>query len=424
MSSWTSLTPSVCAQKTANPIRGIVDKITPNPNHPKSFLKLSIGDPTLDGNLLPPAVAVTAVQEAVASHKYDGYAPSFGLAETRKAIAEFWNENFNTESRPKKFDEHDVIATSGASQALEIAIGVFCDAGDVLLIPAPGFSLYGVICSSRGIVAERYQCLADKNWEIDLVALEKTISDIRASGKHLKAIVVNNPANPSGSNFSHAHVGELAALANRLHVPVIADEIYAGMTFNGTVFTSFTNFPETPALVVAGLAKSFVVPGWRLGWILKHDLVGAFDRIWAGCHALSQIIIGPNTLVQAAVPKILSNKETKQYREELAKTVGSQSALCFDLLSNAKGLKPIRPDGAMYMLVGIDVSEFDASWGVTDDVAFSVELMKEENVQVLPGTIFDIPGFFRIVVTKPPEQLKEAVERIVRFVATLKTPKQ
>jgi tyrosine aminotransferase len=236
--------------------------------------------------------------------------------------------------------------------------------------------------------------------------------------------LINNPANPSGSNFSRDHVAKICATATKYQIPLISDEIYAGMTFNGTVFTSVSNFPDTPALIIAGLAKSFVVPGWRLGWIIKHDAVHkVLDRIWAGCNALTQIIIGPNTLVQAALPAILDNKNTKVYREELTKTIGKQSELCYELLTKAEGLTPIRPDGAMYMLVGIEIDKYDASWGVTDDIAFSQQLMKEENVQVLPGTIFNIPGFVRIVVTKPPEQLKEAIERIVAFVAKLKIKK-
>ena len=424
MSSWSEIAPSQAANNTANPIRGIVDKIMPDPNHPKTFLKLSIGDPTIDGNLLPPECGIKAIQEATASHKYDGYAQSVGYPETRKAIAEFWNNEFNDASRPGKFTEADVIVTSGASHALEMAISVYCNAGDVLLIPAPGFSLYNTICSNKGIEGQTYKCVAAKGWEVDLEGLEKKIQEIKAAGKNLKAMLINNPSNPAGSNFSRAHVTDITNIAKKYHIPLISDEIYAGMTFNNTTFTSVSNFTEVPAIIVGGLAKNWVVPGWRLGWMVKHDCCtnGAFDKIWQGCIALSAIMVGPNTLVQAAVPKILA--ETKEYRAQLTKTIGEQSTLCYDLLVKAKGLNPIRADGAMYLLVEVETKEFDASWGITDDVTFSQQLMKDQNVQVLPGTIFEIPGFFRIVVTKPPAQLKEAIDRIVEFVAKLKNKKE
>jgi tyrosine aminotransferase len=436
--SWTTITPSAAAQATFNPIRGVVDKISPDPKHPKSFLKLSIGDPTIDKNLLPPPCAIEAIQHAVASHQFDGYGPAIGYPESRAAVAGFWNENFvnpNTaHSGPeggKKFVADDVILTSGASQALEIAISALCNPGDVLLTPAPGFSLYSVICSNKGVENVLYHCVAEKQWEIDLVALEKSILEIKESKRRLRAVLVNNPGNPTGSNFTPDHVKAVCALCAKHHLPIIADEIYAGMAFNGAVFTSVANFAEVPALIVGGIAKSFVVPGWRLGWIIKHDLISdaaqnekPLDRIWNGCWALATLIIGPNTIIQAALPKMLANAETKEYRNQLTKTIGDQSALCYDLLKNASGLRPIRADGAMYMLIGIDCKNFDASWGIADDVQFATELMKEENVQVLPGSIFHIPGFFRIVVTKPPSQLKEAIERIVAFDAKLKLPKQ
>jgi tyrosine aminotransferase len=430
---------SAAAQRTANPIRGIVDRIAPDPAHRKSFLKLSIGDPTLDGNLLPPSVAEAAVIDAVRSRKYNGYAPSHGLPEARRAVAAFWSDNF-ARDRPggRRYEADDAVVCSGASQALEIAIAALCNPGDALLLPAPGFSIYEVVCANRGIAAAHYACLPERQWDIDLDALDKTVVALRAAGKRVPAIVVNNPANPSGSNFSREHVRDICAFAGRHRLVIIADEIYAGMTFGGRPFTSVASFSTAPALIIGGIAKIFVVPGWRLGWIVRHDdkcasaatpgdsaraaAAGApsasapLDRVWAGVIALTQIIIGPNALVQAALPAMLSS-ETAAERGELVRTINAQHDLCLELLQAAagSGLKPVPAGGAMYMLVGIDVARFDARHGITDDVAFAAALMREENVQVLPGSIFHAPGFFRIVVTKPPEQLREAVGRIVAF---------
>ena len=418
MSSWQPAPQSAASARTMNPIRGIVDAIAPNPHHPKSFLKLSIGDPTLDGNLLPPPQAVAAIKAAVESHKFDGYAPSIGYPATLSAIADFWSTNF-APARPKPFAGADVIATSGASHALELAVGAMCDAGDALLVPAPGFSLYGVLCSNKGIHQIRYDCLPDRAWEIDLAAMEKTIVASVAEGKtKIRGLIINNPSNPAGSNFSRQHVSDICDLAAKYRLPIIADEIYAGMAFGGATFTSVACFANVPALIIGGVAKCFVVPGWRVGWMIKHDAVGALDAVWKGCVSLSQMIIGPNTLVQAAVPAMLA-ADTNAYRQQLTQTIEAQSALCYDLLSTAPGLRPIRATGAMYMLVRVDFDAFDAAHAIKDDVAFATQLMAVENVQVLPGAIFGAPGFVRIVVTKPPEQLKEAVERIVAFVAML-----
>lgn len=100
---------------------------------------------------------------------------------------------------------------------------------------------------------------------------------------------------------------------------MIADEIYSGFVFEGNAFYPMASLTtEVPVLSVGGLAKKWLVPGWRLGWILVHDRNGAFKEIHEGLLNLSQIILGPNSLVQASLRDILHNTPSSFYDETIA----------------------------------------------------------------------------------------------------------
>jgi tyrosine aminotransferase len=93
-------------------------------------------------------------------------------------------------------------------------------------------------------------------------------------------ILVNNPSNPCGSVYSKEHLQAILKLAEKHHVPIVADEIYGDIVFKGSEFHSMASLTSTvPILAVGGIAKAFVVPGWRVGWILIHDRNNLFREV-------------------------------------------------------------------------------------------------------------------------------------------------
>lgn len=129
------------AKNTSNPIRKIVDAMRSDKVSEKSFLPLSIGDPTIDGNLLPPPNVDEALKKTIDSHKANGYPPSVGFPASRDAIARYWRNNFMDQipeaERPHLVKGETCVITSGASHALEMAICAVCGVGDSLLLPDP-----------------------------------------------------------------------------------------------------------------------------------------------------------------------------------------------------------------------------------------------------------------------------------------------
>jgi tyrosine aminotransferase len=402
--SW-SVESSVMAKTTFNPIRNILETMDLKPHPEKKMISLSIGDPTVFGNLNPPQVVLDAITESVKSGKRNGYAPSTGYVESREAVAKHINKNPNL-----AITADDVILCSGCSCSLDLCITVLANPGDNILVPRPGFPLYATLAKGLGINTKEYNLLPEVNWMVDLEHMEAMIDE------HTKAIIINNPSNPCGSVFDESHLRDILNIAERHCIPIIADEIYEHFVFesaNKTYVPMASLTSTVPILSCGGLTKRYLIPGWRMGWITIHDASGVFAAgdIKHGLQCLSQRIIGSNTLVQGALPIILEQTPTSFYQDTL-KVIEANAKLAFDRLKMVPGLKPVMPEGAMYMMVGIDLESFP---DFQNDLQVVEALVRDQSVFCLPGKCFNIPNFFRIVLTVPQEMLVEACNRIEDF---------
>ena len=400
-----SVDASVMAKTTFNPIRNILETMDLKPHPEKKMISLSIGDPTVFGNLEPPKVVLEAITDSVASGKRNGYAPSTGYVESREAVAKHINKNPNL-----SITSDDVILCSGCSCSLDLCISVLANPGENILVPRPGFPLYTTLAKGLGINTKEYNLLPEQNWMVDLDHMESMIDE------NTKAIVINNPSNPCGSVFDESHLRDILAIAERNCVPIIADEIYEHFVFesaNKTYVPMASLTTTVPILSCGGLTKRYLIPGWRMGWITIHDANGIFaaGKIKHGLQCLSQRIIGSNTLVQGALPKILEETPKSFYSDTL-KVIEYNARLAYDRLKRVPGLKPVMPEGAMYMMVGIDLKSFPK---FQNDLQVVEALVREQSVFCLPGKCFNIPNFFRIVLTVPKEMLVEACDRIEEF---------
>lgn len=275
------------------------------------------------------------MKEVIDDGNFNGYGPSVGFVESRQAVADYsQHQALRAEITP-----NDVILCSGCSCSLDMCIAVIAGAGQNILIPKPGFSIYGTLAEGFGIETRSYTLIPEKNWEVDLDNLESLIDE------HTAAIIVTNPSNPCGSVFSKEHILDIITIAERHHVPIIADEIYEHFVFPGHQYYSVSSLSKNvPVLSCGGLTKRFLVPGWRLGWIIIHDRHNAFQQVRKGLMSLSCRILGSNSLVQGALPAILKNTPQKFY-DELVETLHSHALLAFDMLKVIPGLTPIMPAG-------------------------------------------------------------------------------
>lgn len=195
----------------------------------------------------------------------------------------------------------------------------------------------------------------DQQWKVDLEDLENQIDDDTA------AIVVINPSNPCGSVYNKQHLHEIVDIAERNQVPIIADEIYEHFVFSGHESIAISSISKNvPVLTCSGLTKRFLVPGWRMGWVIIHDRHNILGKeIRQALANLSNRILGPNTLIQRALPSIL--KDTPQsffdevvlFIEVSGRFHRSGSLLHYNFISTDQSSETLLPIHSVLLLTDI-----------------------------------------------------------------------
>lgn len=389
--------------QACNPIRMIVDNLVGKENPEKELISLAQGDPTAYGHLKPPEEAVAAVVRAFLSGNHNGYTASTGSAACRAAIA-----TAHSQGTRSPLSRDDVFVTVGCSEALEHCIAVLASPGTNILLPHPGFPLYETICRRHGVVCQFYDLVPERGWEVDLESLR------RLADASTAAILINNPSNPCGAVYSREHLKDVVAVAEELKLPLVADEVYAGMTFAKRFVPLAEVAGSVPVFSVGALSKRWLVPGWRLGWVCVHDEHGTLEGsgVRAAINSLCQISLGPSVPLQAAVPTILAIDDSLWLADVMASLRKAATASA-ERVDEIKGLSTATPpEGAMYMLVRVDLEAFR---GCSTDALFAEELLAEESVLVLPGECFQASGYVRIVTTVPESVLLKAWDRIEDF---------
>jgi len=395
--------------RTVNPIRDFVQSSNVTPDPTKALVRLDVGDPTRDGNLKVPQEVQRKFCEVVMSSAANGYPLSNGALDARQAVAEV-----QTNSIGKPYRAADILLFAGASGALEAAIGALANEGDNVLIPCPGFPLFRTIAEGYGVKCVPYDLDDENGWEVFLDSIRQQANSRTA------AIIVNNPSNPCGSVYSKRHLESIVAVAEELHLPIIADEIYADMTFGSTEFVSIASVnASVPILVVGGISKKFVVPGWRLGWITIDDPLDVFSpvRVREGLQRLSTRMLLPNSLVQELLPWMLRESQNpssavSKGTQKIMKELESNATFLVERFAEIPELACVRPQGAMYLMVKVDCEAL----GLEDATEFAHRLLQEQSVQVLPGACFQAPNYVRVVFSgDKAKTLNEAMHRIRLF---------
>jgi tyrosine aminotransferase len=237
-------------------------------------------------------VAIQAIIEAVQSPGHAAsYVPACGKLEARQAIAAYHQYQCaaTTANDNSDISIENVIVANGCSGALELAITALMDNNDdssILLVPDPGFPLYEVIAESHGAMVQHYRLLPNSEWQCDLDHLRQLLL---SNSKRRVAVVVNNPSNPTGAVFSKDHLKDIVSLCEEFRVPILADEVYGDLTFadcgdnkdekndhQSSAFYPLAHVAasmgqQVPVITASGLAKQFLLPGWRVGWIVFQD---------------------------------------------------------------------------------------------------------------------------------------------------------
>lgn len=361
----------------------------------KKIHYLNTGDPVAFG-FQPPAHMVEAVHKALRDGE-NGYGPSVGLTAAREAVA-----TENTE-RGWPIDADRVVLTSGSSEGIDFVLTALADPGDEVLVPMPTYPLYTAILHKIGAREVYYRTDPKNGWQPD----PKEISGLITP--RTKALVVNDPNNPTGAAYAHALRRELVSLADQHNVPMIADEIYQDVAFDGPVAPFGALDPDAPVISLSGLSKGYLVPGWRTGWVS----VGGGDRLKDVLGAITKLAEGRlcSTMpMQRAVVAALRGDRSHQAAFRTA--LRERAETVYRRANAIAGFSSTMPAAAFYAMPKIELP------GGKTDADFVLELLHATGVLCVHGSGFGMDpadGYFRMVTLAPPSQLEEIWDLIGGF---------
>ncbi len=361
---------------------------------------LNTGDPVHAG-FSPPAHMVEAVHKALRDGEH-GYGPSVGLPEAREAVA--------AENTSRGWPTHPdrVVLTSGSSEGIDFVLTALADPGDEVLVPLPTYPLYTAILHKIGAREVYYRTDPKSGWQPDPKEIEALITP------RTKALVVNDPNNPTGASYSQSIRRDLLNIADRHNVPMIADEIYQDVAFDGPIAPIGALDPDAPVISLSGLSKGYLVPGWRTGWLV----VGGGDRLGEVLAAITKLAEGRlcSTMpLQRGVAAAL--KGDRSHQPVFRKALRERADLVYDRANSIPGFSSTRPTAAFYAM-----PKFDLPSGKTD-ADFIFDLVHATGVLCVHGSGFGMDpadGYFRMVTLAPPAQLNEIWNLIAGFAARYK----
>ncbi|OWM91069.1 hypothetical protein CDL15_Pgr023402 [Punica granatum] len=280
-------------------------------------------------------------------------------------------------------------------------------------VSSGGFNCYsypvGILPARSNLEMRHFDLLPERGWEVDLMGVEKLADE------NTVAMVIVNPGNPCGNVYSYDHLKKVAEMAKKLGIMVISDEVYAHLVFGNTPFTPMGVFGSiAPVLTLGSISKRWIVPGWRLGWLVTTDPNGILTK-----HGVVESIKGflstspdPATFIQGAVPQILE-KTPDDFFSRTIDVLKQTADICYEMIKDIPCITgPYKPEGSMFVMVKLNLSMLD---GVKDDVDFCMKLSKEESVIVLPGVVVGMKNWLRITFTIEPSLLRDGLERIKAF---------
>jgi aminotransferase len=352
-------------------------------------ISLGIGEPDFD---TPWHIREAAIYSLEKGHT--GYTSNLGLPALRKAISDYVERNFDVQYEPAT----EVLVTVGVSEAIDLALRALLNPGDEVLYHEPCYVSYCPSIMLAHGVPVAVQTTAANNFQLMARDLEKKITPSS------KVLMLNFPTNPTGATQTRSELEKIAKLCIQHDLIVLSDEIYSELTYDHAEHLSIAALPgmRERTVFLHGFSKAFAMTGFRIGYACAPAiLTEAMMKI----HQYS-ILCAATTAQEAAIEALESGARDVQHmrREYQLRRNYIVSAL------NSLGLECFKPLGAFYVFPKITRTRLSSH-------EFSVRLLREKKVAVVPGTAFGSSGegFVRCSYATSLEQIKKAVDLIGEF---------
>ena len=356
---------------------------------------LNIGDPIIFGFQTPPHL-VEAVEKALRDG-HNGYAPSAGIPAARESVA---NE---CQRRGMPLDADRVVITAGTSEGIELALTALAGPGDEVLIPVPTYPLYTAVLAKVGAKAVFYPTDADNGWLPDVDAIRRLVTPAT------RALVVIDPNNPTGAAYPPDVRRALLQIADDANIPLLADEVYADLAYDGAVDAIASLAPDAPVITFSSLSKAYLAPGWRTGW-LAVGRTNRLDDVLAAIKKLADGRLCSTSPMEDAIVAALDGDRSHQqvFREALRE----RARVTAERLNAIEGMSIVEPTAAFYAMPRLELPP-----GVTDE-DYVLALLRATGILCVHGSGFATrpeDGYFRVVFLASPSELSSIYDAMAEF---------
>ena len=371
--------------KVINQEISLIRKISIKSREYKDVINLTIGEPDLP---IPSKI----IDETTLYMKNNrmGYPMLGGPLELREEIVKFYNTNYGS-----SYKTDEVIVTAGATEAISTTLRAILNEGDEVLIPLPFYPGYLPNIDFNGGKSVFIDTTSDE--------LQLTVETLK---KHItpktKALVLNYPNNPSGVILSEKNLDEIMNFLKDKNIYIISDEIYSQIVFNNDfISVGKYEFLKEKIILINGFSKSHSMTGWRLGYILTSKKLR--DQL---IKVHQYAITSPSVVSEYGGYIALSQcADISDYRNEYKK----RCEYVYNRL-NSMGITTLQPKGTFYIFGSLN------NFNINSSLDFSLDLLENEHIAVVPGIAFGVEGYFRISCTKPVETLKIAMDKIENYI--------
>ena len=364
------------------------------------ILKLNIGNPAPFGFKAPDEIVVDMIYNLRST---EGYSESKGLFAARKAIMQYCQ----LKNIPN-VGVNDIYTGNGVSELITMSMQGLLDNGDEILVPMPDYPLWTASVTLAGGTAVHYMCDEKNGWNPDIDDIKKKVTP------RTKGIVVINPNNPTGALYSKEILEQIVEVARQNDLILFADEIYDRLVMEGDEHIALASLaPDLLTLCFNGLSKSHKVAGYRVGWLcLAGDKSRAKGYI-EGLNLLSTMRLCSNVPAQSIIQTALGGTQSGDALLHPGGRLYEQGEFVYNALNAIPGITAVKPKAAFYIFPKIDTKKFN----ITDDVKFSLDLIRSKKILVTCGTGFNWkePDHFRVVFLPEVRVLETAMESLADF---------
>jgi aspartate aminotransferase len=351
-----------------------------------------------------PEFIVEAAVAAVIDPKNYRYTPAAGLPELREAIAEKTRRDSGIAVTASQ-----VIVTNGGKQAVYQAFQALLDEGDEVLVPSPYWTTYPEVIALAGGVMVDVFAGADSGYRLTVEQLEA------ARTPKTKVLLFVSPSNPTGAVYDADETRAIGQWALEHGLWIISDEIYQNLTYDGDKAMSIVEaVPElaNQTILVNGVAKTYAMTGWRLGW-----MVSPADITAAAANLQSHLSSNVSNISQRAAIAALTGDQSVV--EDMKKSFARRREIMVTELSKIQGFVVPEPGGAFYVYA--DVSALlGREWGgqrIDTTIQLADYILDTAEVAVVPGEAFGPSGYLRFSYALGDDELREGITRLHKLFA-------